>query len=129
MVLGNPANGSAYLYSLTGIEVVFPHMTGRWDSPRRALLTALRPDRLGIADGSGQFDRSGGIAQPHQARRAQSACLPDLGLPVKYLYVDQVSYRRFDLGDLDKLRLYLDTAQPIDSGGGAAVYELPVCRR
>ncbi|MDR0591891.1 MAG: hypothetical protein LBG60_01265 [Bifidobacteriaceae bacterium] len=110
MVLGNPASGAGYLYSITGIEVAFPHMTGSWGASRQALLDQLDPPwRLGAGE------------------QGPPRCLPDVGLPVRYLYVSRSSYRRWSLGSWDSPGDRRAGWRRVDSDGGGAVYELPTC--
>ena len=104
-VLGNPANGSAYVYALTGHPVVFPHLTGVWDQPRRYLLENL--PLIG--------------ADPQ-------VCAALDQLDARYLYYDPVTW-----GGAERyasLTEGLDLThgfELIDTGGTAAVYRITAC--
>jgi len=104
-VLGNPANGSAYVYALTSHPVVFPHLTGSWDQPRRYLL-----ENLPLIGSDPQV------------------CAALAQLEAAYLYYDPVTWggaeRYAGLTEgLDLTRGF----ELVDSGGTAAVYRITAC--
>ncbi|MCL2803591.1 MAG: hypothetical protein FWD29_06525 [Micrococcales bacterium] len=72
-VLGDPANGSAYIYSLTGRQVVFPHLTGNWGQARRYLMEHLPS-----------------IASDPKVCQALDQ------IEARYLYLDPVTFRDVD---------------------------------
>jgi hypothetical protein len=103
-VLGDPFNGSAHLYALTGQPVVFPHLTGRWDA-----------DRLYVMEHLDRLDEDPEVC----------AALGRLG--ARYLYTDPVRY--YDYAEYPGLaRAETAGLRLVDSGGGASVYELTPCR-
>jgi hypothetical protein len=104
-VLGDPGNGSAFLYSLIGQPVVFTHLTGRWDEPRRYLLE--------------HFADLGKDPKVCDA-------LDELG--VDYVYLDSRTYN--DSDQFAALTDGLDIAgqlELIDQGGTAALYRITGC--
>ncbi|MDR1428552.1 MAG: hypothetical protein LBJ08_12500 [Bifidobacteriaceae bacterium] len=104
-ILGDPANGSAFAYSVAGIEVVFAHLTGVWDADRRYV-------REHLADLGADPELCQALGR----------------LRVRYMYLDPVSYR--DQREYVDMTAGLDvpgTTVPIDSGGGAEVREIVAC--
>jgi len=104
-VLGDPANGSAYVYALTGRPVVFAHLTGVWDQPRRYLmehLPLIGTDRL--------------------------VCTALDQLDARYLYIDPVTWG--GTGRFASMTADLDLTtgfELVDSGGTAKVYRITAC--
>jgi hypothetical protein len=105
VVLGDPANGSAFLYSVIGQPVVFPHITGRWDEPRRYLRD--------------HFAELG--SDP-----AVCAAIRELG--VEYVYLDTRSYRGEDrFAQMTGGLAVEGNLELVDRGGSAAVYRITAC--
>ncbi|MDR2348745.1 MAG: hypothetical protein LBD90_09100 [Bifidobacteriaceae bacterium] len=105
VVLGDPTNGSAFLYSVSGIPVVFPHVTGSWDAPRRYL-----------SEHFGELGRDSGVC----------AALAELG--VEYVYLDPVTY--WDSDRFAEMTTGLEAEgnlELIDSGGSAGLYRITAC--
>jgi hypothetical protein len=104
-VVGDPANGSAFLYSVAGQPVVFPHLTGNWDAPRRYL-------KQHLAD-LGQDPK---------------VCAALAELHARYLYLDRATFRGSDEFAAMTAGLALEgKLELVDSGGGAAVYRITAC--
>ncbi|MDR1635369.1 MAG: hypothetical protein LBS27_10730 [Bifidobacteriaceae bacterium] len=105
LVLGDPATGAAFLYSVLGQPVVFPHLTGSWDQPRRYLLEHFADlgDDPKVCDALRQLD-------------------------VEYVYLDTATFRDNDLfAKMTKgLRIDANLAL-IDQADGAAVYRINAC--
>ncbi|MDR1825407.1 MAG: hypothetical protein LBR27_08810 [Bifidobacteriaceae bacterium] len=106
LVLGDPNNGSAMVYALTGQEVVFGHLTGPWNQDRRYLLEHF-PEVLTDPEVCAIVDK----------------------LNVGYLYTDPVTY--FDAQDYASLTAGFDPAaagfELVDEGGGAQVWRITTC--
>jgi hypothetical protein len=104
-VLGDPANGSAFLYSVIGQPVVFPHITGSWDGPRRYLKEHF-----------GDLGRDPEVC----------AALAELG--VEYVYLDSETYRGADgFADMTKGLVKEGNLELVDRGGSAEFYRVTAC--
>ncbi|MDR2372693.1 MAG: hypothetical protein LBD77_01040 [Bifidobacteriaceae bacterium] len=104
-VLGDPANGSAFLYSLAAQPVVFTHVTGKWDEPRRYLLEHF-----------GDLGHDAGVC----------SALAELG--VEYVYLDSRAYGGIDtFADMTNGLTVEGNLELVDSGGAAAVYRITAC--
>jgi hypothetical protein len=104
-VLGDPANGSAFLYSVIGQPVVFPHLTGSWDQPRRYL-------KEHFAD----------------LGRDPAVCAALEELNVGYVYLDTRTFRGDDRFAAMTQGLAVDGAlELVDRGGSAAFYRVTAC--
>ncbi|MDR2114155.1 MAG: hypothetical protein LBO75_02625, partial [Bifidobacteriaceae bacterium] len=105
MVLGDPANGSAFLYSLNGQPVVFPHLSGSWDQPRRYLREHF-----------GDLGRDPAVCQ----------AVNKLG--VKYFYLDSETwYGDSSFAAMTQGLQREGNLELIDQGGTAAVYRITAC--
>jgi hypothetical protein len=105
MVLGDPANGSAFLYSVSGLPVVFPHLTGSWDQPRRYLKAHF-----------GDLGRDPAVC----------AAVRELG--VGYVYLDDRAFRDNDSFAQMTQGLQIEgNLGLIDQADGARVYQITAC--
>jgi hypothetical protein len=105
VVLGDPSNGSAYIYSVSGRRVVFPHLTGTWGAERDY-----------VKDHFGQLTTDPAVCHDLQQ------------LGARYFYYDPVTYR--DLNNYTGLTRGLDLRDgltAVDSGGGATLYRITAC--
>ncbi|MDR0594255.1 MAG: hypothetical protein LBG60_13605 [Bifidobacteriaceae bacterium] len=105
LVLGDPANGSAFLYSISGLPVVFTHLTGSWDAPRRYLKEHF-----------GDLGRDPAVCD----------ALSQIG--ANYVYLDQATFRGNDSSAQMTEGLVIDgNLELVDAGGAAAVYRITAC--
>jgi hypothetical protein len=104
-VLGDPANGSGFLYSVIGQPVVFPHLTGSWDAPRRYL-------KEHFAD----------LGEDPEV----CAALEELG--VRYVYLDDRTFRgNDDFATMTRGLAVRGNLELVDRGGTAAFYRITAC--
>jgi hypothetical protein len=105
LVLGNPANGSVLIYSISGQPVVFTHVAGSWGKDRNYLLNHFQ-----------------------ELETNPAVCQVLNKLKVGYFYADPVIYRGMD--EFDSLRL-TEQIKPglelVDQGGGAQIYRITAC--
>ncbi|MDR1394181.1 MAG: hypothetical protein LBJ62_09490 [Bifidobacteriaceae bacterium] len=105
LVLGDPANGSAYLYSLIGQPVVFAHLTGAWDQPRRYLK-----------------EHFGDLGTDPKVCQA----INQLG--IEYVYLDGKTFRDNESFSQMTSGLRIEgNLEMVDQGGSAAVYRITAC--
>lgn len=108
VVAANPWTGNALLYSLTGREVMFPHMAGRWTPDQQIIQLRLRdvgsdPTVCGAVGATGLTHVIDG--------------------PVSYWPWDDRSRGFPGLTDLEGLPGF----EPIASGGGSTLYRVTAC--
>ncbi|MDR0365997.1 MAG: hypothetical protein LBH68_04100 [Bifidobacteriaceae bacterium] len=105
LVLGNPANGSVLIYSISGQPVVFTHVAGAWGKDRKYILDHFQ-----------------------ELETNNQVCQTLNKLNVGYFYADPVIYRGMD--QFDSLRLTEQVGpglELVDQGGGARIYQITAC--
>jgi hypothetical protein len=106
-VLGNPANGSAYVYATAGVPVVLPTVAGTWGADRWLLIEHL-----------GEWETNPRVCEVMGE------------LNVRYLYSDAQTY--YNITDYAHLQQAIESLDPatlreVDHGGTATVYEFTGC--
>ncbi|BBF98922.1 MULTISPECIES: DUF6541 family protein [Pseudonocardia] len=108
LVAANPWTGNALLYALTGREVMFPHMSGRWTPDQQVVKEHLRD--AGEDRSVCEAVRSTGLTHVIDG-------------PVSYWPWDERAHAFPGLTELGQTPGF----EPVASGGGSTLYRVTAC--
>lgn len=111
VILGDPRTGLPYIYILTGLDVTYRHIDGKW---------------------SDDYWRLGQYFEAVASSDDRGLCGLLRRNNIRYFYTDEIIYwPENNVGNkyagLDAARDVADAFTPIASGGGATLYEITTC--